>query len=346
MFTYLRNRRNGFTLIELLVVIAIIAILIGLLLPAVQKVREAANRTSSQNNLHQLAVAAQNYHSNVGKLPPYYVYSYGSSSGQGMTGTWGLVLLSYIEQDGLFQSTNGNMMGGAGTYSYYQDWDGSIYNYSYGGSPYSLGGTGFQGYRAGKAKVKTYNTPYDITINEVPNGSSYLINTMVTSYEYNYGGWYSYSNDMTMEKISDGTSNTIIFAEGLAKTASTTSYSWGYTYTYAGNRIWNYDPMNTSYNYRIVYRSSPYQYTYEYNGDTYAYFYAYCYDYSTYTYRPFQVKPRPGTVQSGCAQAMSSGGLQVAMVDGSVRSVRPSVSYWTFYSATTPNYGEVLGNDW
>ena len=114
MQTPRHTRRLGFTLIELLVVIAIIAILIGLLLPAVQKVREAAARMACSNNIKQLGLGLHNYESANSKFPPASQVPWGRPGGDdchmdytGQFGpNWAVLILPYIEQNALYTQAN------------------------------------------------------------------------------------------------------------------------------------------------------------------------------------------------------------------------------------------------
>jgi prepilin-type N-terminal cleavage/methylation domain-containing protein/prepilin-type processing-associated H-X9-DG protein len=175
------RKLRGFTLIELLVVIAIIAVLVGLLLPAVQKVREAANRMSCQNNLHQIALAAANYESSYGHFPPGCIDSNNVVGGPYVgpppfagpyTGTLAF-LLPYMEQQNVYNLIPSslftlNTTAGAYAYSYAPfdttlGWTYNNWNAANTGNTLSLNGTGVGAFIYGTAAPYVGNVPFAST---------------------------------------------------------------------------------------------------------------------------------------------------------------------------------------
>jgi prepilin-type N-terminal cleavage/methylation domain-containing protein/prepilin-type processing-associated H-X9-DG protein len=317
------RRRPGFTLIELLVVIAIIAILIGLLVPAVQKVREAAARSQCQNNLKQIGVAMHNFHDAYKKLPPQTAKNANSCC----FGTWQMAILPFVEQDTLWKAYQ-NFGGTATTGPNYQQQQNLVVT---------------------SARLSLFTCPSDVP-NAPKSGSfngqtynitqhNYLIN--VGNIDYSQGGDgalpdqpaglafggapFSRKAQFRLTDIADGTSNTLMVAE----------VNQGQGQDFRGLTWWAEGSGFT------VYRTP--------NSPGYDYI-------SNGAGAPGCVPPSQNPLNADCkaqpspnwnvftARSRHTGGVNVVLCDGSVRFVSNEIAWTTWQALGTSRGGEVVGD--
>lgn len=286
--------RKGMTLIELMVVIAIIAVLIGLLLPAIQKVREVALMAESQNNLRQIGLGLHNAaSSHDGHLPGLHETKYSQNPF--------VALLPYVGQDNL--------------YRWYLKLDEMPNRHP---DAYWV------------LPVKTYVNPLDRSYGRwTPEEPTWTpvdpARLSVSSYALNAQFFLSYPH---VDRIPDGSSQTIWLTEHYAYNCNRTIFT--YTVTVASR----WTPVQPPTFAQTIGRPSP--------GDYYPITSGRPPVSTAEGGKTFQVRPRVEDCDPRRPNASSSRGLQIALADGSVRILNPSIQSTIFWGMVTPNGGEII----